>query len=57
MKILITGASGYVGSKLALTLAGMGKEVHALVRSALAKEVLHHPNITTFKGDILQKKV
>jgi nucleoside-diphosphate-sugar epimerase len=56
MKVLITGASGYIGNKLAHTLADSGKEVHALVRSVSAKELLQHPNITIFKGDILQKE-
>lgn len=56
MKILITGASGYVGNRLAHTLAGMGEEVHAIVRSSSASEFLQHPNITIFKGDILDKE-
>src|SRR6267154_2500527 len=56
MKILVTGASGYVGNKLAHTLAGRGEEVHALVRSSSANELLQHPNIAIFKGDILQKE-
>ncbi len=56
MKIFITGASGYLGNKLAHTLAGMDNEVHALVRSATAEQLLQHPNITVFKGDILQKE-
>ncbi|MES1216958.1 MAG: NAD-dependent epimerase/dehydratase family protein [Bacteroidota bacterium] len=56
MKILVTGASGYVGNNLAHALADMGNEVHALVRSASAKELLQHKNITIFKGDILEKE-
>ncbi len=56
MKILITGASGYLGNKLAHTLASQGKMIHALVRSDSAKDLLLHPNITIFKGDILQKE-
>jgi nucleoside-diphosphate-sugar epimerase len=55
MKILITGATGYVGNNLAHTLANMGNKVHAIVRSDSAKKVLQHPNITIFKGDILDK--
>ena len=54
MKILVTGASGYIGSKLALRLAGQGQEVHALVRSAAAHAALQHPNIRVFTGDVLQ---
>ena len=56
MKVLITGASGYIGNKLAHTLAGMGMDVHALARSAEAKHLLQHPNIKVFNGDILQKE-
>lgn len=56
MKILVTGASGYIGNKLANVLAANGNEVHALVRSDSAKELLQHPNISIFKGDILDKE-
>ena len=55
MKILITGASGYIGNKLANTLAGLGHEVHALIRSDVFEKWLQHPNIKIFKGDILDK--
>lgn len=53
MKILITGATGYIGNNLANTLANMGNIVHAIVRSDSAKRLLQHPNIILFKGDIL----
>lgn len=56
MKILVTGASGYVGNNLSHALAGMGNEVRALVRSDSAKEILQHPNITICKGNILDKE-
>ncbi|MEP6711487.1 MAG: NAD-dependent epimerase/dehydratase family protein [Ferruginibacter sp.] len=56
MKILITGASGYLGNKLANKLADLGNEVHALVRPSSSEEFLRHPNITVFKGDILNKE-
>ena len=55
MKILITGAAGYIGNKLAHTLADSGHDVHALVRSDAAKGLLQHPNISIFLGDILNK--
>ncbi len=55
MKILVTGASGYIGNNLAHKLARMGNRVHALVRSHSARGSLQHPNITIFKGDILEK--
>ncbi|MEI9944226.1 MAG: NAD-dependent epimerase/dehydratase family protein [Chitinophagaceae bacterium] len=56
MKILVTGASGYVGNNLSHALAGMGNEVHALVRSGAANKLLQHPNIIIHKGDILDKE-
>ena len=54
MKILVTGASGYIGCKLALRLAGQGQQVHALVHSATAHAALQHPNIRVFNGDVLR---
>lgn len=56
MKILITGATGYLGNKLANKLATIGYSVHALVRCSAAERFLQHPNITLFKGDILNKE-
>lgn len=53
MKIFITGASGFVGNRLAHTLAEKGNEVHALVRTAAAEKILLHPKIKIFRGDIL----
>jgi len=52
MKILVTGASGYIGQKLALTLAAQQNHVVALVRSTAANEALSHPNIQICIGDI-----
>ena len=46
--IFITGATGFVGNKLALRLAEEGNQVHALVRSPKKAELLEHPNIRTF---------
>ena len=56
MKILITGASGYIGNKLANRLADHGHEVHALIRSDVFEKWLKHPKIKIFKGDILDKE-
>jgi nucleoside-diphosphate-sugar epimerase len=52
MKIFITGATGYLGNLLAITLANQGNQLHALVRDARSIKNLDHPNIKLFKGDI-----
>ena len=56
MKILVTGASGYLGNKLAHSLANKGHEVAALVRSSTAYKFLNHPNIRMVQGDVLAKE-
>jgi nucleoside-diphosphate-sugar epimerase len=53
MKIFLTGASGYVGQRLAMSLAESGHEVNALVRNKRASDFLDLPNIRIFIGDIL----
>ncbi len=53
MKIFVTGANGFLGSRLAIRLAENGHMVHALYRSETNIETLVHPNIKLFKGDIL----
>ena len=54
MAIFITGATGYIGQKLALSLAEKGYAVHALVRDEMkGKSLLEHSNIKLFVGDIL----
>lgn len=52
MKILITGATGYVGHQLALALAEQNYEIHALVRNPNSTNIPSHKNIKVFKGDI-----
>lgn len=44
--ILVTGASGFLGSRLANHLATLGHEVHATVRKTSNFERLKKPNIT-----------
>ncbi len=50
--VLVTGATGYVGKKLALQLAGFGYRVHALYRSEAKIGGLDHENIRLFKGTL-----
>lgn len=56
MKIMITGATGFIGRKVALLLAQNGHQVHALCRQEDHPFLIHHENITIFKGDILDKE-
>ena len=51
-KIFLTGATGYLGHQLAITLAGMGNTIHALVRDARSPRIPIHPNILLFQGDL-----
>ena len=55
MKILVTGASGYIGHKLAMEAARRNYTVHILVRDMLSPLLPTHPNIIKFKGDITDK--
>ena len=55
MKILITGATGYIGYKLAMEAAGRNYTVHILVRDLRSPLLPVHPNIIAFKGDITDK--
>lgn len=56
MKILITGATGYLGHRLALTLAERNNEVHILVRNLDSHNIPQHKNIKVFAGDITEKQ-
>jgi len=56
MKILITGASGYIGHKLAMEAARRNYTVHILVRDLQSPLLPTHPNIIKFKGDITDKE-
>ena len=56
MKILVTGATGYLGHRLALTLAEAGNNVHVLVRNPVAVNVPDHKNIRVFRGDITDRQ-
>ena len=51
MKILVTGASGFVGMHLCEKLLSQGHIVFALVRSP-SKMTLTHPHLSIIKGDL-----
>lgn len=53
MKILITGATGKVGSRLARRLALQGKDVRALVRDTAHAAPLREGGIELVEGDLL----
>ena len=55
MKILVTGATGYVGHELALALANQGNQVHILVRNLFSKNIPRHDNIIVFPGDVTDR--
>ncbi|CAN5595749.1 NAD-dependent epimerase/dehydratase family protein [soil metagenome] len=55
MNILITGASGFIGSALCKKLADSGNTIHAFGRSVHEAELLLHSGIKLFKGDILDE--
>lgn len=52
MPIFITGATGFIGNKLALKLANNGETIHALCRKTSDVSTLCHPNIKIFYGDV-----
>jgi UDP-glucose 4-epimerase len=54
MKILVTGATGKVGSRLAKRLAQRGEQVRALVRNPALAADLREARIELAEGDLLQ---
>jgi nucleoside-diphosphate-sugar epimerase len=54
MKILVTGATGKVGSRLAKALAQRGDRVRALVRNATRAAALREAGIELAEGDLLE---
>ena len=56
MKILVTGATGFIGKHLSQRIAEQGNIVHTLFRSEEKIADMHHPNILFFKGDVTDSK-
>src|SRR4051812_25359295 len=54
MKILITGATGKIGSRLARRLAHRGDHVRALVRDPARAAVLRDTGIELTEGDLIE---
>lgn len=44
--VLVTGANGFIGRHLCGHLAAAGEDVHAIVRTASSRVVVHHPGVT-----------
>jgi nucleoside-diphosphate-sugar epimerase len=57
MKILITGANGFVGSHLTEKLLSEGHSVYALVRSPKKFTVPANPKLAVIQGDLDQEKL
>ncbi len=56
MPTFITGATGFIGNKLALKLANQGETIHALCRKTSDILTLKHQNIKIFYGDVTDKQ-
>ena len=55
MKILVTGATGFIGRKLCESLASQGHIVHALCRNVHHPLLIKHKLIIPFKGNLSEK--
>lgn len=53
MKILVTGATGFIGSRLVEALTGHGFQVNVLVRSPHKIDAQINENVNIFQGDVL----
>lgn len=51
---LVTGATGFLGSKLARHLAERGVQVRALVRPSSDRSILQRPGVTLVEGDLFE---
>ena len=55
MKVLVTGATGFIGGNVARALEARGYQVKALVRPGSAALTLKHTGIETAQGDIRER--
>lgn len=56
MKILVTGATGFIGRHLVVALLKRGYSVYCLVRDQKKEEILRKIGAEVLKGDIIDKK-
>jgi len=55
MQVLVTGATGFTGGRLAVALAGQGYKVRAMVRKGSDRSFLTGHDIELFEGDITDR--
>ncbi len=53
--VFVSGATGFIGSRLVERLADAGSTVHALYRSETKADLIRRKEIQLFKGDILDE--
>jgi len=56
MKILVTGATGFIGSNLSFKLADSGHEVHAFCRSKPDKKLSTYKSMIIYRGDVTNRE-
>ncbi len=55
MAVLLTGATGFIGTRVAAMLSERGEKIHVLCRPTADTSALTHPSISIFHGDLLDK--